>query len=104
MLAGMSQVVKNDIMALKKTHNVALVQQAESDLDSLVDKVMSDLDRPENGAWERSVIREVKGITSWHKQIDDLAEDLGTAITEDPDHLEKLNKIQQWEEKYDQYI
>ena len=93
MLSSMAQVVKSDIQALKQTHKIQLVQQAKDDLDSLVDKVMSDLDRPENGAWERSVIREVKGITSWHKQIDDLAEDLGTAITEDPDHLEKLNKI-----------
>ena len=100
----MAQTVQNDIEAIKKTHRIELVQDAKSDLDSLVDKVMQDLDRPENGAWERAVIREVKGINRWHKQIDDLAEELGTAITEDPDHLEKLNKIKQWEERFDLYI
>ena len=64
---------------------------------------MEDLDKPENGAWLRSIIAKVKGIQRQHKQIDDLAEELGTAITGDPDHLKKLDAIGKLQKDYNIY-
>ena len=44
---------------------------------------MADLDKPENGAWERNIIKKIKGIADWHKQIDDLAKDLMNEIPQE---------------------
>ena len=78
------------------------MQNAEVDMDALIDNVWEDLDAPENGQWLRDVIGEVRGITEWHEQIDTLADELGTAITDRNEHMGKLNWIKQWEDYYGQ--
>ena len=64
---------------------------------------MKYLDAPENGTWLKKVVRRIKNIISWHQQIDDLAKELGTVITADPDHLDKLNKIGKMAADFDIY-
>ena len=77
--------------------------KSKEDLDKLVDAVMDELDKPENGAWLRSAVGRIRSIRIWHDQIDELAKQLGTEITGDPDHLAKLDRIGKMIEKYDIY-
>ena len=72
-------------------------------MDEVIKGVMETLDRPENASVARSITKEIHGVTSWHKQIDDLAEELGTAITEDSDHIAKLDKIGKMAEDFNIY-
>ena len=54
---------------------------------------MKTLDRPENSSVIRNVVRQVKGIMDWHRQIDELIKELGVAITGDPDFEKKLDAV-----------
>ena len=87
----------------EKKEILALLQKGEDEIEKLTDEVMDNLDAPENDTWMRSIINRVKGTIKWHKQIDDLAEELGTEITEDPEHLKKLDKIGAMNKDFDIY-
>ena len=54
---------------------------------------MANLDRPENSSAIRNVVREVRSIENWHRQIDELCHALGVAITGDPDFEKKLDAV-----------
>ena len=61
---------------------------------------MKDADKPENGGWLRNMFKEIKGVRKWHEQIDDLCKELGTEITGDPEHLDKLDAVGKLEADY----
>ena len=69
--------------------------KANDDINEIVDGVMKNMDRPENGAWKRNVLGRIRGITTWHKQIDGLIDELGIHITGDPNNAKKLDAISQ---------
>ena len=87
--------IKSLIQQGKKEEAKKLVQFTADEEKEIVEKVLANLDRPENGTWMRNVVNQVKGIQQWHDQIDELCKILGVAITgdNDPDYAKRVGAV-----------
>ena len=72
-----------------------MAQQANDDLNAIVEDVMKWADKPENGGWQREIMKELKSVRKWHEQIEKLCDDLGKQIYEhgNPD-VKKLEDVE----------
>ena len=77
----------------RKQEASKLVIKAHDAVDDIIDGVMKELDRPENGAWKRAVLGRIKGVTTWNQQINDLVNELGVHTRVDPDIQKKIEAI-----------
>ena len=84
----------------KKEEAKKVAIQARSDIDDIVAGVIKNIDRPENGAWKRSVLGKIKNITTEQKEIEDLINELGVHFNGDPNNAKKLDTISRLKSTY----